>query len=135
MFISLNVEPETYDAAVEALDTLRAEFEGRGAQVRDGRWRYKLLVVEDLDGNQLFFQLRERPSAAEAVVGEIEPSFYPDGNGQATIAREAADDVCGDAAKRTLGVGSASRSRERSERWRRLALPDEAAAWKAGKCR
>ena len=38
MFISLNVEPETYDAAVAALDALRAEFEARGAPVKDGRW-------------------------------------------------------------------------------------------------
>lgn len=29
MFISLNVEPETYEAAVAALDALRAEFEAR----------------------------------------------------------------------------------------------------------
>ena len=41
MFISLNVEPETYDAAVAALDALRAEFEARGAPVKDGRWGYR----------------------------------------------------------------------------------------------
>ena len=61
MFISLNVEPETYDAAVAALDALRAEFEGRGAPVRDGRWGYRLLVVEDLDGNELFFNYPNAP--------------------------------------------------------------------------
>ena len=55
MFISLNVEPQTHEAAVAALDALRAELEGRGAPVKDGRWGYRLLVVEDLDGNQLFF--------------------------------------------------------------------------------
>ena len=61
MFISLNVEPETYDAAVAALDALRAEFEARGAPVKDGRWGYRLLVVEDLDGNQLFFNYPSEP--------------------------------------------------------------------------
>jgi hypothetical protein len=37
MFISLNVEPETHEAAVAALDALRAEFEARDVPVRDGR--------------------------------------------------------------------------------------------------
>jgi len=55
MFISLNVEPETYEAAVAALDALRAELEARGVHVDDGHWGYRVLVVEDLDGNQLFF--------------------------------------------------------------------------------
>lgn len=55
MFISLNVEPETRDAAIAALDALRAELEGRGAPVQDGRWGYRLLVVDDPDGNQLYF--------------------------------------------------------------------------------
>jgi catechol 2,3-dioxygenase-like lactoylglutathione lyase family enzyme len=55
MFISLNVEPPTRDAAVAALDALRAELEARGASVKDGSWGYRLLVVDDPDGNQLFF--------------------------------------------------------------------------------
>lgn len=55
MFISLNVEPETNEAYVAALDHLRAELEARGATVKDGQWGYRLLVVEDLDGNQLYF--------------------------------------------------------------------------------
>jgi len=61
MFISLNVEPETHEAAVAALDALRAELEGRGVPVKDGRWGYRLLVVEDLDGNQLFFNYPNEP--------------------------------------------------------------------------
>jgi catechol 2,3-dioxygenase-like lactoylglutathione lyase family enzyme len=61
MFISLNVEPETYEAAVAALDALRAELEARGAPVKDGKWGYRLLVVEDLDGNQLFFNYPNKP--------------------------------------------------------------------------
>jgi catechol 2,3-dioxygenase-like lactoylglutathione lyase family enzyme len=55
IFVSLNVEPATHEAAVAALDALRAELEAKGAQVKDGSWGYRLLVVDDLDGNQLFF--------------------------------------------------------------------------------
>ena len=62
MFISLNVEPETHEAAVAALDALRAELEARGALVKDGKWGYRLLVVEDLDGNQLFFNYPNAPA-------------------------------------------------------------------------
>lgn len=55
IFISLNVEPATHAAASAALDALRAELEARGARVREGSWGYRLLVVDDPDGNQLFF--------------------------------------------------------------------------------
>ena len=55
MFISLNVEPETPEAATGALDALRAEFEAKGVAVKDGQWGYRLLVVDDPDGNQLLF--------------------------------------------------------------------------------
>jgi len=60
MFISLNVEPDTSEAktreaAVTALDALRAELESRGVPVKEGSWGYRLLVVDDPDGNQLFF--------------------------------------------------------------------------------
>jgi catechol 2,3-dioxygenase-like lactoylglutathione lyase family enzyme len=61
MFISLNVEPETRETAVAALDALRAEFEARGVLVKDGHWGYRLLVVEDLDGNELFFNYPKEP--------------------------------------------------------------------------
>jgi catechol 2,3-dioxygenase-like lactoylglutathione lyase family enzyme len=52
MFISLNVEPERQ---VAALDALRAELEAKGVPVKEGWWGYRLLVVDDPDGNQLFF--------------------------------------------------------------------------------
>jgi catechol 2,3-dioxygenase-like lactoylglutathione lyase family enzyme len=61
MFISLNVDSETKEAYVAALDELRAEFETRGATVRDGHWGYRLLVIEDLDGNQLYFNYPKEP--------------------------------------------------------------------------
>jgi uncharacterized glyoxalase superfamily protein PhnB len=52
MFISLNAEP---DAQIAALDALRAELEAKGVPVKEGSWGYRLLVVDDPDGNQLFF--------------------------------------------------------------------------------
>ena len=55
IFISLNVEPATREAAVAALDSLRAEVEGNGVPVKEGSWGHRLLVVDDPDGNQLFF--------------------------------------------------------------------------------
>lgn len=55
MFISLNVEPPTTEAATAALDALRAELEAKDVSVKEGRWGYRLLVVDDPDGNQLFF--------------------------------------------------------------------------------
>ncbi|MGO9066105.1 MAG: VOC family protein [Myxococcaceae bacterium] len=46
MFISLDVD---------VLHLLRAEFEGRGVAVGNGRWGYPLMVVHDPDGNELYF--------------------------------------------------------------------------------
>jgi hypothetical protein len=46
MFISLDVE---------TLHSVRAELEGRGVAVEDGRWGYSLMVVHDSDGNELYF--------------------------------------------------------------------------------
>ena len=67
IFISLNVEPATHEAEVAAVDALRAELDARSVTVKDGRWGYKLLVVEDLDGNQLFFNYPNEPS--ESIAG------------------------------------------------------------------
>jgi len=55
MFISLNVEPATPEGATAALDALRAELEAKGVSVKEGSWGYRVLVVDDPDGNQLFF--------------------------------------------------------------------------------
>jgi catechol 2,3-dioxygenase-like lactoylglutathione lyase family enzyme len=46
MFISLDVD---------VLRALRIELEGRGVNVKDGNWGYRLMVVHDLDGNELYF--------------------------------------------------------------------------------
>ena len=65
MFISVNVEQETRESAIAALDALRAEIEAKGVPVKDGSWGYRVLVVDDPDGNQLFFNYpSETPSSA-----------------------------------------------------------------------
>jgi uncharacterized glyoxalase superfamily protein PhnB len=67
MFISLNVELENQ---VAALDALRAELEAKGVPVKDGSWGYRLLVVDDLDGNQLFFNYPNETTSGEIAKGE-----------------------------------------------------------------
>ena len=61
MFISLNVQPFSREAEIGAVDALRAELEANGAQVKDGWWGYKLLVIDDPDGNQLYFPYPNEP--------------------------------------------------------------------------
>src|SRR5580692_7959742 len=64
MFISLNVEPATPVAAAAALDALRAELEAKGVPVKEGSWGYRLLIVDDLDGNQLLFNYPSEAASA-----------------------------------------------------------------------
>ena len=72
IFISLNVEPATPEAAIAALDALRAELEGKGAVVKDDWWGYRLLVVDDPDGNQLFFNYPNETASGNTFKGERE---------------------------------------------------------------
>ncbi len=67
IFISLNVEPQTREATVAALDALRAELEAKGAPVKEGSWGYRLLVVDDPDGNQLFFNYPNEAASGKAL--------------------------------------------------------------------
>ena len=59
IFISLNVDEavdEVRGVGVErAVNELRAELESKGVDVKDGWWGYKVLVVRDPDGNELYF--------------------------------------------------------------------------------
>ena len=71
IFISLNVEPATPEAAVAALDALRAELETKGIAVKEGSWGYRLLVVDDLDGNQLLFNYPSEAASAK-IAGDEE---------------------------------------------------------------
>jgi catechol 2,3-dioxygenase-like lactoylglutathione lyase family enzyme len=66
MFISLNLEP---DAQVAVLDVLSAELESKGVPVGDGFWGYRLLIVDDPDGNQLLFNY----PAEVAPRGTVDP--------------------------------------------------------------
>ncbi|MFZ0859305.1 MAG: glyoxalase superfamily protein [Candidatus Sulfotelmatobacter sp.] len=70
MFISLNVEPATREAAVAAVDALRAELEVKGVPVKEGSWGYRLLVVDDPDGNQLFFNYPNETASGEIARDE-----------------------------------------------------------------
>jgi catechol 2,3-dioxygenase-like lactoylglutathione lyase family enzyme len=58
MFISL-------DPGV--LNALRVELEGRGVDVKDGQWGYRLMVVTDPDGNQLYFPYAASPATSSPV--------------------------------------------------------------------
>jgi catechol 2,3-dioxygenase-like lactoylglutathione lyase family enzyme len=64
MFISLNREPE---AQVAAFDALRAELVSKGVSVKEGSWGYRLLVVDDLDGNQLYFNYPNESSSGKSA--------------------------------------------------------------------
>ena len=70
MFISLNVEPLTPETATAAVDALRAELEARGVPVKDGSWGYRLLVIDDPDGNQLFFNYPSETASGKTVIHE-----------------------------------------------------------------
>ena len=71
MFISVNVEPETREASIAALDALRAELEAKSVAVKEGSWGYRLLVVDDPDGNQLFFNYPNDTASGRIVRDEV----------------------------------------------------------------
>jgi uncharacterized glyoxalase superfamily protein PhnB len=71
MFISLNVEREKQEAA---LDALRTELEAKSVSVKEGSWGYRLLVVDDPDGNQLFFNYPNETVSDEIVGDEAQSS-------------------------------------------------------------
>jgi catechol 2,3-dioxygenase-like lactoylglutathione lyase family enzyme len=60
VFISLDVG---------VLNALRADLEERGVDVKDGEWGYRLMVVADPDGNELYF-----PYPASSSTGSDIPS-------------------------------------------------------------
>jgi catechol 2,3-dioxygenase-like lactoylglutathione lyase family enzyme len=58
IFISIDLEP---------LQALRAEFENRGAPIRDGWWGYDTMIIEDPDGNELFFPYPKAEQESDPV--------------------------------------------------------------------
>jgi len=52
IFISLDLD---------VLHALRAEYERKGVDVKDGWWGYKLMVIRDPDGNELYFNYPNTP--------------------------------------------------------------------------
>jgi uncharacterized glyoxalase superfamily protein PhnB len=67
IFISVNVEPLAQTAA---LDALRAELEAKGVPVKEDSWGYRVLVIDDPDGNQLFFNYPNEATSGEIVRDE-----------------------------------------------------------------
>jgi uncharacterized glyoxalase superfamily protein PhnB len=53
LFVSLDADSPA--ALTAALDALRTELTARGATVTEAAWGYRVLVVEDPDGNTLYF--------------------------------------------------------------------------------
>jgi uncharacterized glyoxalase superfamily protein PhnB len=70
LFISLNVEPQTREAAIAALDALRAELQSKGIAVKDGSWGYRFLVVDDPGSNQLFLNYPNETASAVTTADE-----------------------------------------------------------------
>ena len=70
IFVSLNVEPATREAAIAALDALRAELEAKVVPVKEGSWGYRILIVDDPDGNQLFFNYPAAEASSETAGDE-----------------------------------------------------------------
>ena len=70
MFISVNFEQETREATIAALDALRAELEAKGVSVKEDSWGYRLLVIDDPDGNQLFFNYPNETASGKIVRDE-----------------------------------------------------------------
>ncbi|MDP3736998.1 MAG: VOC family protein [Hyphomonadaceae bacterium] len=49
----------------EVLRALKDEFEARGAPVKEGWWGYDTMIIEDPDGNELFFPYPSEASSHE----------------------------------------------------------------------
>lgn len=59
MFISLDFD---------VLEALRTELEGRGVDMKDGNWGYRLMVITDPDGNELYFPYPAIASESQGTV-------------------------------------------------------------------
>lgn len=59
MFIALDFD---------VLEALRTELEGRGVDMKDGNWGYRLMVITDPDGNALYFPYPAIASESQGTV-------------------------------------------------------------------
>jgi hypothetical protein len=62
MFISLDPD---------VLDAVRVELEGRGVNVKAGNWGYRLMVIADPDGNELYFPYPAAGSEAQGTLKKL----------------------------------------------------------------
>ena len=52
------------------MDALRSELEAKGVPVKEGSRAYRLLVVDDPDGNQLFFNYPDEAASGKTAGDE-----------------------------------------------------------------
>jgi catechol 2,3-dioxygenase-like lactoylglutathione lyase family enzyme len=60
-----------------SLQALRVEFENRVAPIRDGWWGYNTMIIEDPDGNELFFPYPNNAEQASGPSAEARSSAHP----------------------------------------------------------
>ena len=65
MFISLNVEPATPRNGGCCARRTEGGLEAKDVPVKEGLWGYRILVVDDPDGNQLFFNYPNEPASTD----------------------------------------------------------------------
>ena len=56
----------------QVLCRLRAELEGRGVDVKDGQWGYRLMVIADPDGNELYFPYPASLATGSLITSNLE---------------------------------------------------------------
>jgi hypothetical protein len=55
------------------LHALRAELEGRGVDVKDGQWGYRLMVIADPDGNEFYFPYPASLATSPVITSNADP--------------------------------------------------------------
>jgi catechol 2,3-dioxygenase-like lactoylglutathione lyase family enzyme len=70
IFISLDVD----------VHALRSEYQHRGVDVKDGWWGYKLMVIHDPDGNELYFPYPNPPDTETPATGGANQSTQKESN-------------------------------------------------------
>ena len=71
IFISLDVD---------VLHALRSELEQKGVDVKDGWWGYKLMVIHDPDGNELYFNYPNAPDTKTPATNSTNQLTHQESN-------------------------------------------------------